>query len=117
MFLINPNGIVFGEDASLDLGGSFISTTADAVQFGEQRFFSASDPQMPPLLTIQPSAFVFNQLNANPIINNSIAEAGIDPVGNDTFGLRVSNELGKASGKTIARCLRSRNYATGRRIR
>ncbi|MEM7760634.1 MAG: filamentous hemagglutinin N-terminal domain-containing protein [Cyanobacteria bacterium P01_A01_bin.40] len=89
LFLINPNGIIFGENASLDLNGSFISTTADALQFGEQGFFSAVDPEMPPLLTVQPSAFIFNQLNANPIENNSMAIAGIDPVGNETFGLRV----------------------------
>ena len=89
LFLINPNGIVFGEDASLDLDSSFVSTTADVVQFGEQGFFNAVDPETPPLLTVQPSAFIFNQLNAQPIVNNSIAPAGIDPVGNDTFGLRV----------------------------
>ena len=30
----NPNGIVFGENASLDVPGAFVGTTADAVQFG-----------------------------------------------------------------------------------
>ncbi|NJL52978.1 MAG: filamentous hemagglutinin N-terminal domain-containing protein [Hydrococcus sp. SU_1_0] len=90
LFLINPNGIIFGENASLDVGGSFLATTADSIQFGEQDFFSASNPETPPLLTIQPSALVVNQLNPGRIENNSVAPAGTDPTGSSSFfGLRV----------------------------
>ena len=92
MFLINPNGIIFGENASLDVGGSFTATTADSIQFGEQGFFSASNPETPPLLTVQPSAFIFNQVNPGSIQNSSTASAGTDPTGSQTFfGLKVPN--------------------------
>jgi len=91
LFLINPNGIVFGRNASLNVGGSFVMSTANALQFGNLGFFSATDKNIPsPLLTINPSALLFNQINQNAAIqNNSVAPANIDPAGFDAFGLRV----------------------------
>ncbi|MBG1263717.1 filamentous hemagglutinin N-terminal domain-containing protein [Nostoc sp. BAE] len=91
LFLINSNGIVFGANASLNIGGSFVGTTANALQFGNIGFFSATEKNIPsPLLTINPSALLFNQINQNAVIqNNSIAPAGTDIAGFDAFGLRV----------------------------
>ncbi|MGL5835873.1 MAG: filamentous hemagglutinin N-terminal domain-containing protein [Waterburya sp.] len=51
LLLLNPNGIIFGENSSLDVEGSFFGTTADSVIFEDNTEFSATQPQSP-LLTI-----------------------------------------------------------------
>ncbi len=89
LFFLNPNGIIFGENASLDVGGSFVASTSNAIQFGDRGWFSATDPEQPPLLTVQPSAFFFNQMKAGRIENRSTAPAGVDLLGRPVFGLRV----------------------------
>ncbi|HEY9691982.1 MAG TPA: filamentous hemagglutinin N-terminal domain-containing protein [Oculatellaceae cyanobacterium] len=71
LFLINPNGILFGKNARLDVQGSFLATTANSIQFGNQGFFSASPENIPGLLTVNPSALLFNQIANNSIINQS----------------------------------------------
>ena len=93
LFLINPNGIVFGQNASLDINGSFVGTTANTLEFGERGFFSTTNPQAPSgLLTVNPSAFLFNQINAQASIQStSVAPAGQDLSGNTLRGLRVGD--------------------------
>ncbi|MFL9454092.1 filamentous hemagglutinin N-terminal domain-containing protein [Tolypothrix bouteillei VB521301_2] len=90
LFLLNPNGIVFGSNARLDIGGSFVATTANAVRFGGIGNFSATKPEVPPVLTINPDALLFNQISAGAIVNNSVAPSELDP--SSSFiarGLRV----------------------------
>ncbi|GAX41125.1 filamentous hemagglutinin outer membrane protein [Tolypothrix sp. NIES-4075] len=91
LFLINPNGIVFSQNAKLDIGGSFLASTANAIEFGNQGFFSASNPEAPlPLLTINPSALFFNSFATAPIQVNSAAPSGLAPSSTLTAnGLRV----------------------------
>ncbi|MEH2181982.1 two-partner secretion domain-containing protein, partial [Nostoc sp.] len=92
LFFLNPNGIIFGQNARLDVSGSFIATTANSFVFGNGLEFSATNPQTPSaLLTVNPSALFFNQLQAGSIENRSIAPAGIDPSGLKASGLRVPN--------------------------
>jgi filamentous hemagglutinin family protein len=90
LFLINPNGIIFGSNASLNIGGSFVASTASAIQFGNQGLFSADNPNTPPLLTVNPSAFLFNQIVTAGIQNNSLVPVKFDSLGRPiSRGLRV----------------------------
>ena len=75
LFLINPNGIVFGASSSLDLQGSFLATTADAIRLGDTGLFSASQPATSNLLTVNPSALWFNAVAAQSIVNQSQASS------------------------------------------
>ncbi|QLE45839.1 filamentous hemagglutinin N-terminal domain-containing protein (plasmid) [Nostoc sp. C052] len=52
LFFSNPNGISFGQNARLNIGGSFLATTANAFMFPNGSEFSATNPQAPPLLAI-----------------------------------------------------------------
>ncbi len=89
LFLVNPSGIVFGPNASLSVGGSFFASTADSLVFDNGFEFSATNPQAPPLLTVNiPIGLRFRD-NPGNIINQSQA-LGFDPLlGITSVGLQV----------------------------
>ncbi|MEH2408501.1 S-layer family protein [Nostoc sp.] len=92
LFFLNPNGILFGKNARLDVADSFVASTANSYTFGNGLQFSATNPQSPSaLLTVNPSALFFNQIAAATIQNNSVAPAGLNQSGFDAFGLRVAD--------------------------
>jgi filamentous hemagglutinin family protein len=71
LFLINPNGFLFGKNASLNIGGSFLATTANRLNFADGTEFRADGSQNAPLLTVSiPSGLQFGQ-NASRISHQS----------------------------------------------
>ena len=97
VFLLNPNGIIFGRNASLNIGGSFIASTASSLKFANGTEFSATNPQAPPLLTI--SVPLGLQFGSNPgeIVNSSQASPN-NAV--NSFDLPVGLQV--KSGRTLA---------------
>jgi filamentous hemagglutinin family protein len=56
LFILNPNGIRFGQNAKLNIGGSLSAFTTPAIPLGEQGIFSAANPSQSQLLAVKPSA-------------------------------------------------------------
>jgi filamentous hemagglutinin family protein len=70
LFLINPNGIVFGPNAALNIGGSFIASTANSVKLSNGEEFSATNPTTPLLTVSVPIGLQFGK-NTSSITNQS----------------------------------------------
>jgi filamentous hemagglutinin family protein len=75
LFLINPAGIAFGPNASLNIGGSFLGSTADKLLFNDGTEFNATQTTKP-LLTI--NAPIGLGIRDNPgNITNQASQTGL----------------------------------------
>ena len=93
LFLMNPNGIVFGQDASINIGGSFIATTADSIQFQDGTEFAATGTEDPtPLLTNEiPIGLGFGS-------DGNSGEITVNGAGNETDPGRSASGAGVPTG-------------------
>ncbi|GAB4471399.1 MAG: hypothetical protein OHK0037_30720 [Elainellaceae cyanobacterium] len=104
-FLLNPNGILFGENARLDVGGSALFSTAERLNFADGSQFSARTPQASPLLTVSiPTGLQFGPAPA-PIVNASFSRAAnFSPALRNAgyFGTYKGSGLSVSADRTIA---------------
>ena len=76
LFLINPKGIIFGENASLEIGGSFYGSSASSIIFPDGEF-SVLDPSEESILKISVPIGLSFEDNPGDIVNNSTANNGM----------------------------------------
>ncbi|MFW6189797.1 MAG: filamentous hemagglutinin N-terminal domain-containing protein [Planctomycetota bacterium] len=101
-FLINPAGIVFGANASIDVPGAFVATTADVLELADGGRFPVGPGAGPTVLTsAPPSAFGF--LGADPaplkVEGATLAVAGGQAVSLIGGDLQVEGSLRAPSGR------------------
>jgi filamentous hemagglutinin family protein len=106
-YFINPAGIVFGPNASLDLQGSFYVSTADELRFADGTKFSATDPTASSFTVAAPEAFGFLGADPAPILvgGSTLEVPGGDAlslVGGEITVIGSEDSIVSSAGGTVA---------------
>jgi filamentous hemagglutinin family protein len=102
--LINPSGINFGANAQLQIGGSFLASTASSLKFADGKEFSAIAPQSSSSLTVSvPVGLQFGQNPAAIRVQGSGHSLTVrDPIFSPITRNSKATGLQVPSGQTLA---------------
>ncbi len=64
LYLLNPKGFLFGENAKVDVDGAFTVSARESIKLGEEGSFNAVNPDQSVFTSVAPNAFGF--LGDNP---------------------------------------------------
>lgn len=99
LFLLNPNGILFGAGAQLDLRGAFVASTGSAFDFPDGSQFSAIAPQSVPILDVAVVPPVGIELAGAGTIFVRGSELAVEPGG--TLAL-IGGDIEQTGGRLLA---------------
>lgn len=107
LFLLNPGGIMFGPNATLNVTGAFFASTADYLRFSDNGRFTVDVAQNVTLSISAPAAFGFSrpasasiQVNGSQLVASSGQTLGL--IGGDMrFSRSVASALLDAKGGRI----------------
>ncbi len=102
LYLLNPNGFLFGKNAKVDVDGAFTVSTRESLKLGEDGSFNAVNPDQSVFASAAPDAFGFLGDNPGGAIKFSgsklIVENPVGLVGGD-IKLEDSVIYAKSEGK------------------
>jgi filamentous hemagglutinin family protein len=103
LFLLNPSGILLSANASLNIGGSFVGTTAQAIQFADGMEFSAANLNDRALLTMSvPIGLQFGNVPGHITAQGAVLEtqpnSGLALIGGEVL---LNNTTVRTFGGTI----------------
>lgn len=103
LFLLNSNGIIFGPNAKLEIGGSFLASTANSIRFKDGGEFPSAGNDSKPLLSISvPIGLYFGSQTGDIVVQGQghrLRGPGGGPVtAFDVFGPGLEVQPGKTLG-------------------